>query len=143
VNRALALAAAATLVLAGCGGGSAGRLSHAEFVKRADALCNESVAKLRALPNPATIPELVVYLEQARPIRTHFLTEARKLRPPAPDEADWRRALAFDEGVLGDYDRMIDAAKRHDRREFARANARLQALPATNPFERRLGLRGC
>jgi len=67
VKRVFAIALFAAFVLAGCGG--SGRLTHAEFVKRADALCGKSVAKLRVLKNPSSIPELVVYLKKAKPIR--------------------------------------------------------------------------
>jgi len=136
-----ALALAVALVLAGCGGGT--RLSRSEFVARADALCRVSVGKLKALKNPGSVPELVTYLKHARPIQARFIEDARKLRPPKHDEADWKRAIAFDVDVLRDYDEMAAAARRNDRKALARISARLEALPAMNPYQQRLGLKGC
>jgi hypothetical protein len=130
-------------LLAGCGGSSGDRLTHAEFVKRANKLCSDSIAKLKRLENPTGLPELVTYLEHARPIQSHFLAEARKLKPPLKDVADWRRALAFDETVLRYYDELAAAAKRNDRNNLRRVSATLRALPAKNPYELRLGLEGC
>ena len=141
MKRVFAIALFAAFVLAGCGG--SGRLTHAEFVKRADALCGKSVAKLRVLKNPSSIPELVVYLKKAKPIRRSFLAEARNLTPPAKDEADWKRALAFDDKVVAYYDEMESAAKRGDRAGLRRVSASLRGLPAQNPYEQRLGLQGC
>jgi hypothetical protein len=143
VKRTGVVATVLAFAVAGCGGGSNGRLSHGEFVKRADALCRTSVAKLRQLPNPKTLPQLVTYLKQARPIQETFLADSRKLRPPAKDEADWRRAIAFDEQVLRYYDEMAAAVNRGDRNTLRRVQAALRALPAKNPYEQRLGLQGC
>jgi hypothetical protein len=143
VRLRILLAILLGLLVAGCGGGGSGRLSHAEFVKRADTLCRESVAKLKLLQNPHSLPELVTYLKQARPIQEKFLADSRKLRPPPKDEADWKRAIAFDEKVLSYYDEMAAAAKRGDRANLRRVEASLRALPAKNPYQQRLGLQGC
>ncbi len=140
--RRIFLVLACAFLVAGCGGGG-GRLSHAGFVKRADTLCRASVAKLKALNNPTNLSELAVYLQEARPIRAHFLDEARKLQPPKRDLALWRRALALDETVLRDYDEMQAALERHDRPTLIRISKRLRALPAKNPFEQQLGMQGC
>jgi hypothetical protein len=112
-------------------------------VKRANALCRQSVAKLNELPNPVSIVELATYLKDARPIRTHFLDEARKLKPPLKDERDWNRALALDERVLAYYDEMAAAARKGDQNDLRRVTAALRALPAKNPYEERLGIQGC
>jgi hypothetical protein len=140
VKRILAIAI--VLALTGCGGSNK-RLSHAEFVKRADALCHASVGKLKQLQNPTNLSELVTYLKEARPIQARFISDARKLRPPLKDEPDWKRALALDEKVLGYYDEMAAAAKRGDQNNLRRVGAILRALPAKNPYEQRLGLQGC
>jgi hypothetical protein len=142
VKRLVALAFLVVLLVAACGGGG-GRLSHGEFVNRADALCRQSVAELKKLQNPVSIPQLVTYLKKARPIQRHFLDEARKLKPPVKDEPDWKRALALDDKVLGYYDEMSAAAKRGDQNNLRRVGAALRALPAKNPYEQRLGMTGC
>lgn len=141
-HTVVALVVIAALV-AGCGGSSGGRLTHAEFVKRANKLCRDSIARLSLVKNPTSIPELVTYLKQARPIQAHFLAEARKLEPPLKDEPDWQRALAFDDKVLTYYEEMAAAAKHNDRNNLRRVSASLRALPAKNPYELRLGLEGC
>jgi len=129
------------LLLAGCGGG--GRLSHAAFVKRVDALCKTSIAAAKKVEKPTSVGQIPRYLEHLRPIQARFLEQARKLRPPERDESLWRQALAFDRRVLHQYDLMTAAARRGDQKEVVRISRRLQALPARNPYERRLGMKGC
>jgi hypothetical protein len=128
-------------LLGGCGGG--GRLSHAGFVARVDQLCKTSIAEAKKVEKPTSLAELPRYLEHLRPIQARFLDQAQKLRPPKRDEPVWRQALAFDRRVLHQYDLMAKAARHHDQKEVARISRRLQALPAQNPYERRLGMKGC
>jgi hypothetical protein len=133
--------ALALVFLAGCGGG--GGLSHAAFVKRVDALCKTAVADAKKVKKPTSVAEIPRYLEDLRPIQARFLDQAQKLRPPDRDKSLWRQALAFDRRVLHEYDLMTAAARRHDQKEVARISRELQALPARNPYERRLGMKGC
>ena len=142
MRRAVIAIPLAVVVLAGCGGGG-GRLSHSDFVKRADELCRTAVAKARAVAEPQTLSEFPRYLQDLRKIQVRFLADARKLRPPVRDEGDWRRALAFDERVLHQYDLLTGAYRRHDRAAVRRITKRLEALPGRNPYERRLGMKGC
>jgi hypothetical protein len=129
------------LALAGCGGG--GRLSHNAFVARVDALCKASVAEVKKVEKPTSAAGLPRYLADVRPIQSRFLERARKLRPPARDEPVWRQALAFDRRVLHQYDLMGAAARRGDEKAVARIGRGLAALPERNPYERRLGMKGC
>ncbi len=142
MTRLVALLAL-VLLAAACGGGGNQRLSHAEFVRRADALCQASVAELKKIPNPTNITELIDYLKHARPIQARFIDQGRKLKPPLKDQPDWDRALALDEKILGYYDEMAAAAKKGDQNNLRRVTASLQALPAKNPYEQRLGMTGC
>jgi hypothetical protein len=134
----------AVVLLAGCGGGGGGnRLSHSEFVKRADALCKTAVTQAKAVPKPQSLSELPRYLDRIRPIQARFLADARKLRAPVRDESVWQRALAFDQRVLKQYKLLAAAARRRDVRSARRISDALAALPERNPYERRLGMKGC
>jgi hypothetical protein len=101
------------------------------------------VAKVKAVPKPQSLAELPRYLERIRPIQRHFLAQARQLHAPVRDEPVWQRALRFDERVLHQYDLMAAAARRHDLRTVGRISRGLAALPERNPYERRLGMKGC
>ena len=65
--RRFALAFAVATLASGCGGGS-GRLSKAEYAKRADAICTKYNAKLKALARPTGISELPAYVDRALPL---------------------------------------------------------------------------
>jgi hypothetical protein len=71
----------AALATAGCGGGGGGALSHAEYVKQANGLCSQLIAKVQALP-PGQRSEL-----QAPAHNLYYAHVARmkKLVPPASD----------------------------------------------------------
>src|ERR1051325_7728441 len=68
-------------LLAGCGGGS-GRLSKAEYAKRADAICTKYNAKLKALARPVGIGDLPAYVDKALPLARKGDDELRALKAP-------------------------------------------------------------
>lgn len=76
-----ALAAAA----AGCGGGD--RLSQAEYVKQADAICARYEKRLAALPQPESTADVKTLVDKGLPIAREGNTELKELKPPEDLEA--------------------------------------------------------
>jgi hypothetical protein len=83
--RILPVIATVVLVAAGCMGGgtsSAPRLTKAEFIKQADAICAQFTGELEALPQPQTLADLAAMATQAKPIAEAGVARLRALRPP-------------------------------------------------------------
>jgi hypothetical protein len=141
--RLLALAVLIAGLLAGCGGGS-GRLSKAEYVKRADAICAKYNAKLKALARPTSIGALPDYVDKALPLARRGDDELRSLKPPKDEEQTAKEWLDQNDSVVGSMERLRDAAKKGDRAGIQTAlNEATSANQTANRLARRLGLRVC
>ena len=142
MRRAL-LALLVVLLAAGCGGGS-GRLSKAEYAKRADAICTKYNAKIRALGRPTAISGLPAYVDKALPLARKGDDELRSLKPPKDEEQKAKEWLDQNDSVVGSMERLRDAAKKGDRAGIQTAlNEASSANRTANGLARRLGLRVC
>ena len=141
--RRFALAFAVATLAAGCGGGS-GRLSKAEYAKRADAICTKYNAKLKALARPTGISELPSYVKKALPLARKGDDELRALEPPKDEEQSAKEWLDQNDSVVGSMERLRDAAKKGDRTGIQTAlNEASSANQTANRLARSLGLRVC
>lgn len=84
----LALSMAATLLLAACGGSD--RLSKAELVTKADAICKATRDKLTALPQLQAGADLVAYARKTTAIAQNTLDQLRALKPPSNLEKPYK-----------------------------------------------------
>jgi hypothetical protein len=112
VTRAAAgptLLASATLLLAGCGG-----LSHAAFVKRADAVCSAYSAGASTLPKPTKYAQVAAYVDRNLPLYEAALQKLEALKPPAQDRASVAQWLDADRRVASALHRLGQAALRHN-----------------------------
>lgn len=91
--RRLAPLAFLVLVASACGG-SGGRLSHAQLVERANAICRKFNQQLKALPQPANPLEIGAYIRKAVPLEQIAFTSLRKLKAPKSDEATYKLFIA-------------------------------------------------
>src|SRR5919206_2485001 len=140
---ALASAVVLAVVAAGCGGGS-GRLSKAEYAKRADAICTKYNAKIRALGRPTSIPGLPAYVDEALPLARKGDDELRALEPPKDEEQTAKEWLDQNDSVVGSMERLRNAAKKGDRTGVQTAlNEATSANQTANRLARRLGLSVC
>lgn len=109
----------AVLALAGCGGDGGGPLSAAEFDRRANEICAESVERKRAIAEsvipdsgPSTYLEIHVYLTEYLPFLEETLEKLGSLEPP-PEKAERFKAVVagFEEAHarLGELARAIEA----------------------------------
>jgi hypothetical protein len=101
VRRALLLL---TLVgaTAACGGGDGKRLTRAEYVRRADAICGRYNAAVKKLATPKSPPAIVDFADKSLALLDAALADERKLRPPAQLDATEERWLAQAQVVRGD-----------------------------------------
>src|SRR5262245_14423737 len=109
--RALAGLTAATTLLSGCGDG---RLSHDEFVKRADAICSAYRASTERLAHPRTYADVLAYVKKTLPVYEAALRKLEELQPPNEDELSVRLWLAADRRIVKAQQKLADAALRRD-----------------------------
>ena len=136
------LAFAVTFLASGCGGHK--RLTHAELVSHMNAVCQSAIQQVIAIPAPRTsnLDRVGLYIVHLRRVATYVLNEERRIRPPAADEALFRKAIGFHVQIINTLTRLRAAARRHDRRAVRRGYKLLQGF-AHNPYEERLGISSC
>jgi hypothetical protein len=133
--------AAGAVVLAACGGGS---LSHADFVKHADAICSAYRAGAGPLPSPRTYGQVVAFADRNLPLYEAALERLEALRPPARDEPQAKLWLSADRRVAAAVRALGEAALRRDFPGVTAASARLQAAAlASSRNANQLGLQVC
>ena len=119
------LTAGGALAATGCGGG--GRLSHGDFVKRADAVCSAFRASTQQIARPRTYSDIVAYVRKTRPLYEAARIKLTSLNPPAKDEAAVRTWLAADKRISAALRDLGQAALRHDFPAVTAAAARVQS----------------
>jgi len=133
--------AASALGLAGCGGE---QLSHAAYVKQADAICTAYRAAATPLPNPHTYAAAVGYADHNLPIYEAALRKLEKLKPPRSDQAQAKLWLAADRRIADAVRDLGEAALRRDFPGVTAATARLQiAGLQSSRNANQLGLQVC
>ena len=74
-----------------CGGGSGEKLSHGEFVDKANAICADYNQRIDALGTPNTFDEIATFAQDARVIAEEDVGKFNDLNPPDEDHDNWRR----------------------------------------------------
>jgi hypothetical protein len=112
-RRGARAAAALTLLalVAGCGDG---RLSHSDYVKRADAICAAYADATKPILRPHSYTEIVAYVKKTLPLYEAALRKLEALRPPSRDAAAVRRWLAADRRGAKAVRSLGDAAERRN-----------------------------
>jgi hypothetical protein len=137
----VALAGAAALTVTGCGGG---RLSHGDFVRRADAVCSAYDAQVNLLTRPTSYDDVTAYVEMTLPLYVAALDKLRALEPPSADRAAVKAWLASTAKVEAAMRRLRDAAMRHDPAATNDASEAVQAASlASRKAAASLGLEVC
>jgi hypothetical protein len=127
----LPVALAAALVAAGCGGKS--RLSRAEFVQRANAICvkyEQKVTRAMAGINPGDQSQLAGAIDKALPVIREGNDKLRALAPPKQLQNQYDRWLKIADDEVAAATQLRDALKSKDAREMQRAFQKLQASDA-------------
>ena len=142
--RRSALTAAGLTVLfvvAGCGGG---RLSHGDFVKKADAVCSAYRSQTPPLLSPRSYDAVIAWGKKTLPLYAAALDKLRALRPPQADEEAVHNWLAADERVQGATRDLVVAAQKRDYPSLSAAASRAQlAGSESRQAASTLGLQVC
>jgi hypothetical protein len=97
--------------VAGCGDG---RLSHSDYVKRADAICAAYADTTKPVVRPRSYTEIAAYVRKTLPLYEAALRRLKVLRPPSADAAAVHQWLAADRRVAKAIRRLGEAAERRD-----------------------------
>lgn len=136
------LVAAIAATLAGCGSG--GRLSHGDFVKRADAVCSAYRAAAGPIAHPRTYTQIVAYVNKTLPLYEAARRKLAELKPPAKDEPTVRDWLAADSRIAAALRDLGQAALRRNFPGVTTAAANVQAEGVTSRHAAQaLGLQVC
>jgi len=136
-RRAVAALAAAALILAGCGGGSS-------FTSKADSICKDTSAKLRAIARPKTVAAFAGYLDHASATAQEARVKLAALKPPSDKAQAYTAYLAALQAQIGVFDRARVVAHAGHAREALLMLARAQASGrAVKARAKALGLSEC
>jgi hypothetical protein len=147
-KRSIVLAPAAALLacLIGCGSDSSQPLSAEELVSQGDAICREGqsrFAEIQAEP-PRSAAEGVDQTNQLIDISRDELGELSDLEPPEELAGAYARYLDARREAIDELERGRDAAKRQDRRAYAKAQDRSIARTAERlRLARAVGFKVC
>jgi hypothetical protein len=141
MRAALPFVVLLALLAAGCG---SGRLSHNEFVSRADQICARSQDAIRKLQPPTTSSQAAAYLRKQLKIEQQALASIRRLKAP---ESDKRKVNE----LLQEFDRLdqlaaqaANALDQKNQKNFIKARAAAaEALLKVNGAAQGLGLNRC
>ena len=86
------------------------RLTKAEYLKQADAICAKYDAQLKELPQPETLDALARMAESAKPIAANGVKELRALRAPQELEEKVDAWLDRNDANVDFIQRLHDAA---------------------------------
>lgn len=145
--RGALLLLAGSVALAGCGGGGGGdgdRLSQAELVTKADAICQEYEAKLDALGQPQNEEELADFADKAIPIAKDGRDKLGELNPPENQQENYDRWLEQGDRAIEIVEDLRDAAEDGDQAEIQRiAQEAEQVDQESNRLAEQLGFKEC
>ncbi|HYX89403.1 MAG TPA: hypothetical protein VE753_08540 [Gaiellaceae bacterium] len=119
---------AAALVATGCGGTS--RLSRAQFVEQANAICvkyEQKVTRAMAVINPGDQTQLAGAIDKALPVIKEGNDELRALSPPRRLQERFDRWLKIADDEVAAATRLRDALKSNDAAQVEKAFRKLQA----------------
>ena len=114
MRTTIVICVVATLVVvaAGCGGDS-DRLTRAEYVEAADAICREAQQRNMDLGEPGSLEEMVAFLEKSQALSEEEFAKLEALNPPVADEAQVQRARELNRrliAMMGDLRSALEAA---------------------------------
>jgi hypothetical protein len=112
----------AVLLAAGCGGGgsSHAKLSHADFVKQADAICADYNKQTAKLTNPRSYVEIVAYAQKLQKLAGDAVGKFKQLNPPDDERANWKAFARSGDQLIASARQLEQAGKKNDTAALAR-----------------------
>jgi hypothetical protein len=145
--RAGPLLVAVALVAGGCGS-DGGRLTKAEFVQRANAICAKYEQRVQS--RMAGIPagdeeQLASSIEKVLPVIREGNDELRSLKPPESLQAHYDRWMRIADAEVAAANKLQDALRKGDRTAIQASFAELQTKDVDQDrlARQELGLNGC
>jgi hypothetical protein len=137
----LPVGVAATLLLTGCG---SSRLSHADYVEQANAICAGYNKKVKGLARPTSVTEIETYARTVLARYRRALAQLEALQPPKDDLVTVNQWLATDRQIAKDVAAIADAAqaRRLPAVQTATDQARIHNQ-SSDRLARELGLTEC
>ena len=139
----LALGLVLALFLAGCGGDGDERLSRAEFVDRATAICERAEERIGELGEPGSVEELAGYAQEARSITEESVGELRELEPPEALAQGFDRYLERADEVVGLLEELEGAAEDGNSEEALRIAGEIGTSAEAQGAARAAGIPAC
>jgi hypothetical protein len=136
----------AIVLAAGCGGGgsSGQRLTRDQYAAKADAICSKYKQKTDALSRPSTLSDLAKVSDQVLPLLHDAQGELGDLRPPQDEEATANAWIDQFDVIIGDVEKIRDAAKKGDTAAVQAAAApALKHDQHANDLASQLGMKVC
>jgi len=109
-------------LVAGCGGGP----SHADYVRRADAICTAYTKLTKVEVRPRTYTQIVAWVGTTLPLYEAALRKLEALDAPSKDTDAVRSWLAADRRVARAVHDLGDAAERRDFPSVTTAASRIE-----------------
>ena len=105
------------MLVAACGRHDAGqRLTKEQYAAKADAICGKYNRKISTLANPQNLPELAKVADQTLVVLDDAISELKRLRAPAAEQAKADQWLSQVDNLKEDLTEIRDAAKAKDMR---------------------------
>jgi len=108
MDRKLIAAIAVICAIAGCGG--SGRLSRADFVARANAVCRQRVATISSMQKRYA-RDFRGFVAAAAPIASRSVDDLRAIKPPSSLQGAYDRFLAGEQAQVSHIRAIVAAQK--------------------------------
>jgi sugar diacid utilization regulator len=129
-RRARIVACALVLILlsGACSSGSSDRLTKAQYIAKADKICEEANQKTAALGAPASKDPKVVakFLQKSGTIISNAVDQLKQLRPPAADEQKINQLVDGLQKSAGYFPALIKAVRTDNKQQLAQTAQQLQ-----------------